>query len=341
MSPFRLPTLGAFASKVESLCDRLRGKSKSKRSRQGHKPRRLLFDPLEQRQLLSVSPVQATDTQINNPVSSTLPASVAATNPATWGTGPYSVQTDNQSVATDENGDFVATWTSYDPVMVNGKQATDPTTKAPMVEGNVYARYYTNDVQRITLPSAILNTTANLTSQGYGSFQLVYNGAEQQELSITATNPPFGASADLTGTFGLQFQGKEVTVQFNETDPLQTSALDIQTALRGLNSGVSALADCTVSAVNAHDFMINFGPNELDQSEPLIVADPASYNFSPYDFLPSVTVTGTQIPGQTVSIPVVPNNPQQTATNIQQAFTLAATNYVAKAPGCLASKASR
>ena len=262
MSPFGLSKLGALAFSVESLCGRLRGK---KRGRQAQKTRRLLFDPLEQRQLLSVSPVQTTDTLVNNAVGAT----GQTTELTTGGVGTYNLPLDNQSVATDDNGDFVVTWTSYNPLINpnTGKQVISATS-APVVEGNIYARYYTDDVQRITLPSAILTQHASGT---YGSFQLVYNGSEQQELAITATTAPFGGPVDLAGTFRLGFDpngkaptpSEQVTISYNETDPLQTTAGDIQTALSGLGG---PLTDVSVSAVNAPPFSHQFRPRRAGQS---------------------------------------------------------------------------
>jgi hypothetical protein len=295
---------------MESLCGRWRGKGK--RGRRQQKPRRLLFDPLELRQLLSVSPVQTTDVVVNNPVTST----GTTTALTTGGVGPYGVALDGQTVATNNNGDYVVTWTSYDPLMSNGKQVG--------TESNIYARYYTDDVQRITLPSSLLTQSG----QGgtYGSFQLIYNGAEQQELAIAATSDPFGAASDISGSFKVGFNvnnpNSEATIVYSETSPMQTNAANMTTALQGLGG---ALGDCSVSAVDEHHYLINFGPKEYGVAEPLLVVDKTSYNFLS-GFLPSVTITGTQMTGTTESIPVVGSNPTITALNIQAAFNQSAAN---------------
>jgi hypothetical protein len=298
---------------MESLCQRWRGKGRRGRPRQ--KARRLLFDPLEQRQLLSVTPVQTADTLVNNALNAVGVTTGTTAGITTGGVGPYAVQVDNQSVATNENGDYVVTWTSYDPLMSNGKQVG--------TEGNIYARYYTNEVQRITLPSGVLTQNKGGT---YGNFQLIYNGSQQMELAITETSAPFAGMADLVGTFKLGFDvngdgkieaNEQATINFNETLPMQTNAVTIQNALQGLGG---ALKDCSVAAVDSRHFFINFGAKEFGIDEPQIVVDKTSFNFNSSDFLPAVTITPTETPGTTESIPVIPNNPTATAINIQEAI---------------------
>ena len=196
-----------------------------------------------------------------------------------------------------------------------------------MVEGNIYARYYTDDVQRITLPSAILTQHASGT---YGSFQLVYNGSEQQELAITATTAPFGGPVDLAGTFRLGFDpngkaptpSEQVTISYNETDPLQTTAGDIQTALSGLGG---PLTDVSVRPSTCSPFSHQFRPRRAGQSRAADRGRPDELQLLPPG-LPAVTITGMQIPGTTESIPVIPGNPTATATNIEEAFAQAATD---------------
>ena len=65
-----------------------------------------------------------------------------------------------KSVATDNNGDFVVVWQQNDPVGV-----TDPTTGQPMTDANIYARYYTDAVQRIDLPTGVSSFALHLQRQ--------------------------------------------------------------------------------------------------------------------------------------------------------------------------------
>ncbi len=223
----------------------------------------------------------------------------------TGGTGSYGVTLDNQSVASDDNSDFVVTWARYDPLLSSNGTPVADAKGVPIIEGNIYARYYTNEVQRITLPS------------GTSSFKLDYNTSEEQELSLTSTLEPFptltGIPLDITGTFKLGFDlngdgaiesNEQVTASYDELTALYGPVTFASSLTSQLQTLGGPLADCSVTAVNAHNFMINFGPAEAGVKEPLIVADTTSYNFSG-GYLPAVTITGTQIPGTTVAIPVV------------------------------------
>ena len=75
-----------------------------------------------------------------------------------------------QAVAGDNNGDFVVTWQQYDN---NGAGGTD---------SNIYARYYTNAVQRIDLPAGLSAGT---------TIGLQYNGNAVEKISISAETKPF------------------------------------------------------------------------------------------------------------------------------------------------------
>ena len=87
--------------------------------------------------------------------------------------------TAGQSLAVDNDGDFVVAWTRYDDVDSSG----NPT------DANIYARYFTDEVQRLTLlPSQLAEDNDGLAST-LGSFTLEYAAPEIQMLSITAGHP--------------------------------------------------------------------------------------------------------------------------------------------------------
>ncbi len=60
------------------------------------------------------------------------------------------------SVASDDSGDFVEVYTrSGEPVLdSDGNQVYRRVAATPVTASNIYARYFTNPVQRITLPSS-------------------------------------------------------------------------------------------------------------------------------------------------------------------------------------------
>ncbi len=128
-----------------------------------------------------------------------------------------------KSVATDNNGDFVVTWSQNDGVYdSNGNVITDPTTGTAMSDDNVYARYFTEAMQRIDIPT------------GVSSFQIHYGGDEIQKLTFTAATQPYegngyvlsgglyysAATSDNTiaGKFTLTFGGyTTASIAFSET----------------------------------------------------------------------------------------------------------------------------
>ncbi len=114
----RLPKLGNLGNTWDRIWDNILGT----KSRDFHdrKPRSLKIDPLEERQLLSIS-ADATTLTIET------------------GTG---VTVGGQSIATDDNGDTVVVWTATES---NINSITNN------YETNVYAQYLTQDVQKLSL----------------------------------------------------------------------------------------------------------------------------------------------------------------------------------------------
>ena len=312
MALFQLPKLRSITSKIDNLRGSFRRKSARPASQLQH--RRLLLDPLEERQLLSVTPADYQDTMINQIVSENVQYTIAA-----------------QSVAADDDGDFVAVWTRYDPVLNStGAPVIDPSTGEAMTDANIYARYFTDEVQRLTIPQALMGDAV----PGFSSFFLSYGANEIQKLSITGTYEPFTSfQQPLIGSFRIGFDvdgdgsigpGETTqTISFDEMATLEQNALEIQTKLQGVGG---ALTDVTVQAINPHEYEIHFGDDSLGLDQPTLVVDPITVNFTS-GFLPAVTVETIRKPITIGPIYVSPNNPSLTATSIQQAFSLTADNY--------------
>jgi hypothetical protein len=109
---------------LKSAFDQARGYFAPARrpSKRARRPRRLCIDPLEQRQLLSVSP---------DPYTLTVQTGNGTTLSA-------------QSSATDNNGDTVVCWTGTD-------YTYDADKGTYVADENIYAEYLTKDVQQLTL----------------------------------------------------------------------------------------------------------------------------------------------------------------------------------------------
>ncbi|MEE8452225.1 MAG: hypothetical protein V3R99_09930, partial [Thermoguttaceae bacterium] len=355
MSLFRLPKFQAITSTVQRIQDRFARRANRSVSESAY--RSLQIDPLEERQLLSVTPAHVDDTAVNqtpiraffDDLGQPLTGTIAA-----------------QSLAVDHDGDFVVTWTHYEDVYERDPNTgeivfdlqtglpipvIDPDTGGPMTDANIYARYFTDEVQRLNLPA---ETAEDNTPAGMGGFTLHYGGNETQQISITATHKPafdpldpffFGSVSFLNyqepiaGTFTLGFDldgngligGNETTTivfdempAFGETgvEHLESTATTMQTGLQGLGG---ALADVTVEALNPHEYVIQFGDASKGLDQPELVVQ--GFNFTT-GFLPAVRVTTTNEPVVLGPIPVSPDDPRLTALSIEQAFAQTATTFV-------------
>lgn len=306
MAQFRLSSRRHKKSLWETLWNRRGGKSLGKKRTRKH--RRLSLDALEERTLLSVTPVDVLDKLVNQ---SLLPSS---TNGTIAG----------QSIAVDNDGDFVVVWTRYDAIMdpFSGSPMLDPLTGQPLTEANIYARYFTDEVQRITLPSGVLN---DANSNQHAKVSLIYGGTTLvQRLNITATYQPYTSfQQNIQGTFVLQADTngdtiisptERVTIVYDETVAPNQLAGTIQAGLQGLGG---PLQNAKVTAVSGREFLIEYGSAALGVNQPkLSVANP---NFTG-GFFPNVSVTTVRQPTLIADIPISPTNPQATATAIEQYF---------------------
>ena len=341
MSLFRLPNLRRIASNICRGGERFT--LPHRQATKAITPRRLQIDPLEERQLLSVTPANVDDMLVSqevNDLQTTLPA---------------------RSIAVDNDGDFVVTWTRYDEVFqtdpntgetivdpISGLPAPiiDPTTGAPMTDANIYARYYTDELQRLTLPD---DAATNNVGGSYGNVSLHY-GHEMQKLEITATYEPslnntnfffdpddpiiifgFGYQQDISATFTLGFDlnrngvigsGETTTVVFDEfpfyasssSQHLKATAMSMQVGLQGLGG---ELTDVVVEPINPHEYLIHFGDAAGGLDQPELTIESVEFTAG---FLPAVQISTVSEPIQLNNIPISPDNPALTALAIEQAF---------------------
>ena len=167
----------------------------------------LQIDPLESRYLLSVTPANLTALIVNQ----------------TYGLDQTT--TTANSVAGDDSGDFVVAWSRLDNVLnAAGNPIINPATSGPYQVSNVYARYFTDTVEQISLPGAGTSnnngvylpngiaTNFDNDANTVGHFSLSYNDETVQQISITAGTEPSGdaaadaniaASANIAGEFTL------------------------------------------------------------------------------------------------------------------------------------------
>ena len=377
MSLFRFADLRNVTKKL--------GKTRGRRSRperempKSRKPRRLLMDSLEQRQLLSVTvadwedilvsqpsgyymfqdnPGLSNDLYVARPGGYVALTSVPYDDPLTPQLEQYSEIISafgnpetlaGQSIGTDADGDFVVTYTRDDLVMrllknPNGsvvldsatglpvyEPVLDPRTGNPMVDQNIYARYFTDEVQRLTLP-ALSELDLDPTNSQYAHFSLRVGGTEVQKIKITSSNSPWSGETYPAGSFELGFDvNGDGTVTAAETATVagydstllpSYNALLIQNALDGIGG---ALDGVVVEAVNSQEFIIKFPEVSLNYqfgggvngNVPDIVV-PSFAGLS--GFYPAVLVETVSEPFVVRNIPLFPDSPADTARAIESYF---------------------
>ena len=304
-----------FAS-LDSLLNLFNRKTRRSERTSNTKQRRLTLDPLEERQMLSVSVVDGTDQIVND---------LLGPNQTTAELSSYSYN--SKSVAVDNDGDFVVTWTRQDPVIdpITNEQATD-WRGFPLYDANIYARYFTDEVQRISLPEEIVSADPN----NPGRFELTFGGDEVQMLKFyQSNNPSTGGLELIQGTFQIGFdlnndgqvsaaQGEWTTVYFDESLPIEDSALNIENALQGLGG---VLDDVTVEAISSTEYLIHFGDaaggDDMSQLQISNMAFSSGFNAAAMITTVSEPQVITMWGG---GIPVYPGNPEMTALRIEQAF---------------------
>ena len=316
MSMLRIPKIRDLGSTWERVRSHL--VPRERRGLGARKPRRLAVDPLEERTLLSVSPLDL-DALLVNQTFGAVQSAVAG-----------------KSVAVDGNGDFAVTWTRYDTARdAAGAIIIDSATQHPLTEANVYARYFTDEVQRLGLPNQIA-VDHDDNALTVGRFSLKYNAQVIQKISVTAGTDPQNdpapvANALITGPIKLWFDAngdgvkdgnEEFTVNFDESDPA-ANALAIQTGLRTILPGAAGdSSHAIVQATSPHDYLVDFGAETQGMSQPQLVAnivDPVDATLVTLTgFMPAVAVSTIQRPFTINNIPVSPTAISDTIAAIEQ-----------------------
>ena len=244
--------------------------------------RRLCIDPLEERQLLTVT----ADTGL------TIASSLAANNylNSSSSSDIASVATvSSQAVATDDSGDEVVTWTQTDPVW-------DAELNQYIYDQNIYAEYLTHDTQQISLDP---NAT---------SFYLVYGGTTiTQKLSFNQSST---SNSDIAGNVTLTFGAYSITVNYDSsTSYYETFASNLQSALQA--SGNSQLADAVVTPIDNQNFTIEFSAT----SPTLLAVDQANTTLTT-GYLASASISSVNMPVIIGKIKVSSSNPNSTIASI-------------------------
>ncbi|MDD3469853.1 MAG: hypothetical protein PHE53_07725, partial [Thermoguttaceae bacterium] len=260
------------------------------------------------------------------------------------------VSQSDRSMDASRDDDFAMTWTQVDTIQQaklnsDGKVVIDtttgmpdydviidPTTNEPLIDKNVYAKYLTDEVQRITLPTTLLDgqSSTSTDSAANGTFTIHYGGNEIQKLTIsTATEVGGGTGTPVTGhvTLGFDLNGNGVIENSERTtvvyDESNIDSVDltwrpeyiIQTELRKLGG---ALSDVRVQALTSREFYIHFGDASNGAVQPLIqiMTDTTKFNTG---FLPWAIVEKYHEPIE-VTVNVYPNDLAKTAAEIEKAF---------------------
>ncbi len=297
--------------------------------------RLLRIDALEARCLLSVTPADLSALIVSQTFGATQTTSTA------------------HSVASDNAGDFVVAWTRDSTV--TGSNGT-----AYQVN-NVYARYFTDTVEQVSLPGPgtynnnnqyLSNGIATSIGTGQPTFSLAYNDETVNQISVTAGTAPAGnvVAADneeVAGTFTLWYDangngmvdpGETLVVNYDEADPT-AGTQQIQTWLNSFTPVAanpttgfagSDATQATVNVLNPQTFVVNFGPNTqgLNQSNLLQYLSPSATTLvsnaeQQVTFTPNATVVGPVTGNFELQVGTVVTQP--IAFDSTSALTLATT----------------
>jgi len=305
---------GLSFRRLASTVDHLRGKFRREaagRPKQ-RKPRRLGIDPLEERTLLSLAPADWEDVLVNQATGAFQTTGRFDIHPS------YQRPLVSQAMAADNDGDFVVVWTRYDVMLdpVTGQPLLDANGN-PRTEANIYARYFTDEVQRITLPAGVLD---NQDPGSFARLSLVYGSPGIQKITISSSYEPmtfFQQNVQGAIVIGYLPPGSGGVPQtqtwfYDETQPLDSLAATLQAQIQNFGG---LLADATVQALNPHEFLINYGNAAAGQNPKITIQD---YTLS--GFLPAVQVSTVREPIEIANIPISPDNPALTAQAIEQYF---------------------
>lgn len=318
MSLFPLSKLRRFASKVGAFRDTTSGRHTARKTMDRVR-RHLVIDPLEERHLLSVSPLNPSD------------------NLVTDGSSANTDQTTDaaQCIAVDDDGDFVIVWERNDGVYdENGNVVVNPFTKEAMTDYNIYARYFTDEVQRITLPESI--ATDNV-GNSWGKFALAIGGSEVQKLTFDKLQMAYLSAnwgPTMSGTFDIGFDvdgdgsigaNESFSFTYNESD-IEGNVTTLQSQLHGLQG---ALYDVKVEAIDSQQFYIYFD-EEASQglNQPLIQINPTYTAWtSSESYYPGAYVSTVSEPIIIDKLNISSTDAEATAQLIEQRFAWLTTNW--------------
>lgn len=298
---------------------------KTRKNKKELQHRALHLDTLEARELLAVG----VTTPYDIPVSQLDYRSVLVDITGRTIAQPAIVAGNSQSTGGSNNGDVVMTWTVEEPVWIrdwSGTVQTNPNYGQPIPlaaggaygmtgdyqpyrnaqtgeiiwESNIYARYLTNEVQRITLPDSFNDVVAG--GSRYNNFTLQYGTTIQKlnfttsnapEYNTTSSNVPIRSTAAMSFSFpanGLSAASVTGYFTYNETLGADVNAKLLQIAIRGMGNYTS---DVIVTATSAREFHIEF-PNAYWKEN---VAPEIVINSAPLTgFLAAATISTLQRP---------------------------------------------
>ena len=197
MASFRFPSLRRTAAKAGSR----------RRSRQPQSAgisakrrfRRLAIDPLEERTLLTVAPVNTTDMLVNNPSHYNSLTALSSLNSSSIAN--VEETTNQQSIATDDAGDYVIAWVGSNVVLNPATESpwVNPATGSAITDENIYARYFTDEVQNLDLTQAYPGGASELLGTKTPTISL-YFGQEVQSCRLRRRRPtsPAGSISPTT-----------------------------------------------------------------------------------------------------------------------------------------------
>lgn len=301
-----------FSFGLSKLWERILVKGRSLKARRDEQKRRsanvtrrrLQIDNLEQRQLLSLTTLDYNSNTVVAQQGDSLSISGAAA----------------RTIASDHDGNFVAVYQRQEAYkdLMTGALVTNQA--GATNDSNIYARYFTDQVERITLPNSIIEN-------GTGQFSLVFGGNEGtvQRLTITSGTEPFtGTKAPVTGTFCLSYNGTSTApIVFNASTAISraTSATNIQVALRAISDAQPDLVGVTVEARDSENYLIHFSNPDVLNIPLLQAATGATFQLG--GFYPGVVASYEKQPFVVGPIFVDAANPAHTATLIENAFQAA------------------
>jgi hypothetical protein len=240
---------------------------------------RLQLESLEARQMMTIAPQDVVDQLVTLPPGSVVDQYDRSAN----------------TVAIDNDGDFVTTWTRTE-------FATDPITGKSVQDTNIYARYFTDEVQRLTLPGSAVGGGIALTHLGSHVLQKVsITGEGSVPFSLGGTPQfPGGFANRISGSFvlGMDIDEDGAIGEFEQVTVNLGDPEGMQAALRSLGG---PLAEVQVQAVGDSAYYLSFPAEALSGSgfKKVVVVD---YMGLSGGYLPTADVT-------TVSQPVTLADP--------------------------------